>query len=124
MTDYRTDVRALFDPDALPAIGARLSAALDHLGLELVKFRAAVPLSGGRDSAEDPATESLMDSWLAMNSQPPTVEVLHAVSVTTRGAAGLQDAVTEAVGAALGESTPWVGDTTVIEGFGEDGPAE
>ncbi|QGS35340.1 hypothetical protein FOB82_10755 [Corynebacterium xerosis] len=125
MTEYQTIVRALFDPDAMPAFGARLTAALDGLGLELVKFRAAVPLSGGEtEPVEDAAAESLMDRWLSMNSQPPTVEVLHAIAVTTRGPEGLEDEVTEAVGSSFGESTPWAGETTVVEGFGEGGRAE
>lgn len=125
MTEYQTIVRALFDPDAMPAFGTRLTAALDGLGLELVKFRAAVPLSGGEtEPVEDTAAESLMDRWLSMNSQPPTVEVLHAIAVTTRGPEGLEDEVTEAVGSSFGESTPWAGETTVVEGFGEGGLAE
>lgn len=129
MTEYQTIVRALLDPGAMPAFGARLTAALDGLGLELVKFRAAVPLSGGEaggktEPVEDAAAESLMDRWLSMNSQPPTVEVLHAIAVTTRGPAGLEDEVTEAVGSSFGESTPWAGETTVVEGFGEGGLAE
>ena len=65
-----------------------------------------------------------MDRWLSMNSQPPTVEVLHAIAVTTRGPEGLEDEVTEAVGSSFGESTPWAGETTVVEGFGEGGLAE
>ena len=125
MTEYQTIVRALLDPGAMPAFGARLTAALDGLGLELVKFRAAVPLSGGEtEPVEDTAAESLMDRWLSMNSQPPTVEVLHAIAVTTRGPEGLEDEVTEAVGSSFGESTPWAGETTVVEGFGEGGLAE
>ncbi len=125
MTEYQTIVRALLDPGAMPAFGARLTAALDGLGLELVKFRAAVPLSGGEtEPVEDAAAESLMDRWLSMNSQPPTVEVLHAIAVTTRGPEGLEDEVTEAVGSSFGESTPWAGETTVVEGFGEGGLAE
>jgi len=125
MTEYQTIVRALFDPDAMPAFGARLTAALDGLGLEPVKFRAAVPLSAGEtEPVEDAAAESLMDRWLSMNSQPPTVEVLHAIAVTTRGPEGLEDEVTEAVGSSFGESTPWAGETTVVEGFGESGLAE
>ncbi|PMC63052.1 hypothetical protein CJ204_02110 [Corynebacterium xerosis] len=125
MTEYQTIVRALLDPGAMPAFGARLTAALDGLGLELVKFRAAVPLSGGEtEPVEDAAAESLMDRWLSMNSQPPTVEVLHAIAVTTRGPEGLEDEVTEAVGSSFGESTPWAGETTVVEGFGEGGRAE
>ena len=125
MTEYQTIVRALLDPGAMPACGARLTAALAGLGLELVKFRAAVPLSGGEtEPVEDAAAESLMDRWLSMNSQPPTVEVLHAIAVTTRGPEGLEDEVTEAVGSSFGESTPWAGETTVVEGFGEGGLAE
>ena len=124
MTEYQTIVRALLDPGAMPAFGARLTAALDGLGLELVKFRAAVPLSGETEPVEDAAAESLMDRWLSMNSQPPTVEVLHAIAVTTRGPEGLEDEVTEAVGSSFGESTPWAGETTVVEGFGEGGLAE
>ncbi|WP_162986116.1 hypothetical protein [Corynebacterium xerosis] len=125
MTEYQTIVRALLDPGAMPAFGARLTAALAGLGLELVKFRAVVPLSGGEtEPVEDAAAESLMDRWLSMNSQPPTVEVLHAIAVTTRGPAGLEDEVTEAVGSSFGESTPWAGETTVVEGFGEGGLAE
>ena len=125
MTEYQTIVRALLDPGAMPAFGARLTAALDGLGLELVKFRAAVPLSGGEtEPVVDAAAESLMDRWLSMNSQPPTVEVLHAIAVTTRGPEGLEDEVTEAVGSSFGESTPWAGETTVVEGFGEGGLAE
>lgn len=125
MTEYQTIVRALLGPGAMPAFGARLTAALDGLGLELVKFRAAVPLSGGEtEPVEDAAAESLMDRWLSMNSQPPTVEVLHAIAVTTRGPEGLEDEVTEAVGSSFGESTPWAGETTVVEGFGEGGLAE
>ena len=125
MTEYQTIVRALLGPGAMPAFGARLTAALAGLGLELVKFRAAVPLSGGEtEPVEDAAAESLMDRWLSMNSQPPTVEVLHAIAVTTRGPEGLEDEVTEAVGSSFGESTPWAGETTVVEGFGEGGLAE
>ena len=125
MTEYQTIVRALLDPGAMPAFGARLTAALDGLGLELVKFRAAVPLSGGEtEPVVDAAAEALMDRWLSMNSQPPTVEVLHAIAVTTRGPEGLEDEVTEAVGSSFGESTPWAGETTVVEGFGEGGLAE
>ena len=125
MTEYQTIVRALLDPGAMPAFGARLTAALAGLGLELVKFRAAVPLSGGEtEPVEDAAAESLMDRWLSMNSQPPTVEVLHAIAVTTRGPEGLEDEVTVAVGSSFGESTPWAGETTVVEGFGEGGLAE
>lgn len=125
MTEYQTIVRTLLDPGAMRAFGARLTAALDGLGLELVKFRAAVPLSGGKtEPVEDAAAESLMDRWLSMNSQPPTVEVLHAIAVTTRGPEGLGDEVTEAVGSSFGESTPWAGETTVVEGFGEGGLAE
>ena len=125
MTEYQTIVRALLDPGAMPAFGARLTAARAGLGLELVKFRAAVPLSGGEtEPVEDAAAESLMDRWLSMNSQPPTVEVLHAIAVTTRGPEGLEDEVTEAVGSSFGESTPWAGETTVVEGFGEGGLAE
>ena len=125
MTEYQTIVRALLDPGAMPAFGARLTAALAGLGLELVKFRAAVPLSGGEtEPVEDAAAESLMDRWLSMNSQPPTGEVLHAIAVTTRGPEGLEDEVTEAVGSSFGESTPWAGETTVVEGFGEGGLAE
>lgn len=125
MTEYQTIVRALLDPGAMPAFGDRLTAALAGLGLELVKFRAAVPLSGGEtEPVEDAAAESLMDRWLSMNSQPPTVEVLHAIAVTTRGPEGLEDEVTEAVGSSFGESTPWAGETTVVEGFGEGGLAE
>lgn len=68
MTEYQTIVRALLDPGAMPAFGARLTAALAGLGLELVKFRAAVPLSGGEtEPVEDAAAESLMDRWLSMN---------------------------------------------------------
>ena len=125
MTEYQTIVRALLGPGAMPAFGARLTAALAGLGMELVKFRAAVPLSGGEtEPVEDAAAESLMDRWLSMNSQPPTVEVLHAIAVTTRGPEGLEDEVTEAVGSSFGESTPWAGETTVVEGFGEGGLAE
>ena len=75
-------------------------------------------------------TEKAMQSGTAApeetrsRPQPPTVEVLHAIAVTTRGPEGLEDEVTEAVGSSFGESTPWAGETTVVEGFGEGGLAE
>ena len=49
-----------------------------------------------------------------MRAQPPTVEKLHALHIVADGPAALESEVTEAVGRGLGESTPWVGETTVI----------
>lgn len=114
MTRYQTITRALFDPEDLPAIGERILAEFASLNLTVVKNRVVMPLAG-EDGAVDAQAESLMDRWLSMRAQPPTVEKLHALHIVADGPAALESEVTEAVGRGLGESTPWVGETTVIE---------
>ena len=124
MTRYQTITRALFDSEDLPAIGERILAELASLNLTVVKNRVAMPLVG-EDAAVDAQAESLMDRWLSMNSQPPTVEKLHALLIVTDGLAALEDEVTEAIGRGLGESTPWAGETTCIDTIdGAAGEAE
>ncbi|MFC3851006.1 hypothetical protein ACFORJ_12645 [Corynebacterium hansenii] len=118
MTRYRTITRALFDPEDLPSIGERIVAELAALNLTIVKNRVAMPLAG-EDAAVDAQAESLMDRWLSMNSQPPTIEKLHALLFVTEGPAGLGDEITAAIGRGLGDSTPWTGETIVL-GDGED----
>ncbi|MFD5867234.1 hypothetical protein ACFWGD_01280 [Corynebacterium sp. NPDC060344] len=113
MTQYQTITRALFDPEDLPAIGDRILAELGALNLTIVHERVAMPLAG-EDAVVDTQAESLMDRWLSMNAQPPTIEKLHALLIVTEGPAALEDEVTEAIGRAVGESTPWAGETTVI----------
>ncbi|WP_295624108.1 hypothetical protein [uncultured Corynebacterium sp.] len=121
MTRYQTITRALFDPERLPAIGEAVAGELAKLDLTIVKERVAMPYSGegagdvdGTEAVGDVETESLMDRWLAMNAQPPTIEKLHALLIVTEGPDGLGEDVTEAIGRALGESTPWTGETTII----------
>lgn len=120
MTRYQTITRALFDPEELPAIGQRILAELTALHLTIVEERVAMPYAG-EDALVDAQAESLMDRWLSMNRQPPTIEKLHALRIVTEGPAALEDEVTEAVGRGLGDSTPWAGETTVIGDAGDLG---
>ena len=119
MTRYQTITRALFDPEELPAIGQRILAELTALHLTIVEERVAMPYAG-EDALVDAQAESLMDRWLSMNRQPPTIEKLHALRIVTEGPAALEDEV-RGHRPRPGDSTPWAGETTVIGDAGDLG---
>ncbi|MDO5731828.1 hypothetical protein [Corynebacterium sphenisci] len=113
--EHRSRVSALIDPADWPAVAARLRAAAERAGLEVVALGHEV------QRAFCEADNMLLDEARARGATSPVAELVH-IDAALRGDAADRE-VTALVAGALPAGAPWYGTTTRPRpGFGGGGP--